>query len=129
MGSTIEATLERSTTNEYSILFVIRAGNSELDFIGIDKKVPRKRKSTATWCCYNQYKSMSIEGMLNRLSHLGFNVQEFKEACVEMGWEKQVNEWRPTDFCAGCGRLSYVDDLEHNGGFCLYCALEKYANT
>lgn len=129
MSSTVEATLKKSSSDVHQIVFKIEAGHQILDFIVIEAKTKGKHKNKAIWSSAEQYKSMPIHQMLNRLSWMGFNTKEFQDACIEMGWGEQVKAWRPADLCAGCGRVAYTDDLDHNGGFCLDCALERYANT
>ena len=80
MSSSVMATLKRENSNEHYICFTIEAGHSELDFICIEKKIPRKRKAKAIWSKYNQYKAMPVHQMLNHLSWMGFNLDEFRQA-------------------------------------------------
>lgn len=94
MPSKITATLEKTHTNEYYTGFVIRGeGELDIDSIYIEKKVPRKHRDKACWSVYSHYKAWSIGDWLFRLKNLGFDITEFKQACIEMGWEKEVKEW------------------------------------
>jgi|WetSurSiteA1Bulk_404760.scaffolds.fasta_scaffold00222_25 hypothetical protein len=94
MPSTITATLERAkpaNESEYNIIFYIRAqGDLYLDFIFIERKTKGKHRDKACWSVATHYKAQSIGDWLFKLEDFGFDTSEFEQACIEMGWEKEV---------------------------------------
>jgi hypothetical protein len=96
MPSTITATLERHRDTEPYISFVIlgKSGFTELDSIFIERKTKGKHRDKACWSIFSHYKAWSIGDWLFRLEHIGFDTSEFEQACIEMGWGKEVEEWR-----------------------------------
>lgn len=95
MPSEITATLKRVYSNEDFISFKIHGqGSVELDWITIERKTKGKHRNKACWSHFTHYKAWSIGDWLFRLSNLGFDTSEFEQACIELGWEKEVEEWK-----------------------------------
>lgn len=94
MPATTEVTLRRQYEGETYISFVIQGkGLLDLDFISIEKRVPRKHKDKAVWSSNRHYKSNSVGDYIYWLSDYGFDTTEFERACCEMGWEKEVKAY------------------------------------
>ncbi len=96
MPSEITVKLERAYEKGDYIFFKIREKEDalEIDSICIERKVPRKHRDKACWSIYTHYTGMSIGYWLERLSGIGFDTSEFEQACIELGWEKEVIEYR-----------------------------------
>lgn len=99
MSSTITVTLERMNVNDSYISFIISGkGNLELDWICIERKTKGKHRDKACWSSATHYKARSIGDWLFRLENFGFDAFEFEQACIEMGWEKEIKEWKDKEY-------------------------------
>lgn len=94
MPSTITATLKKQYEGELSIGFIIQGqGSLELDWICIERKTKGKHRDKACWSMCTEYKARSIGDWLFRLKDFGFDTSEFEQACIELGWKKEVEEY------------------------------------
>jgi hypothetical protein len=94
MPSKITATLEKINENDSYISFAILGrGMIDLDWICIERKTKGKHRNKACWSSSTGYKARSIGDWLFRLKDFGFGTSEFEQACIELGWEKEVEEY------------------------------------
>lgn len=79
---------------EHDIVFAIEGqGGRDLDWICIERKTKGKHKDKACWSSGTQYKASSIPNWIYKLWDFGFDTSEFEKACIEMGWEKEVEKY------------------------------------
>ena len=95
MPATITATLRKyGVSDTFSSNFVIEGqGKLELDWISIERKTKGKHRDKACWSSSTGYKARSIGDWLFKLEDFGFDTSEFEQACAEMGWGKEVEEY------------------------------------